>query len=466
MSSDASAQRDGQAVIMTEPGELSSQGEGRRRWQPRQPRSPRYLGGAFLAVLSVVAAASVYVWRAHSLVAVSTDNAYVVGNITPVSAEVGGQVVALYTDDNMLVEAGGPLAQIDPIPYQISVDQAFSDLAQAQADAQAARLTAELTELDRSSLLLGARAKVSESEQLLRTAVLDVDNKRQLVEKDRQSLDALRSQTPGLQALVRNAQDYRDRFGRLADRGMMAIQTRDDKEAAYQDAKAKLDSLVGNIAAADRQMEADRILLNEAQVKIEQMQRSLEQAKAALGQAQASQIQPRAAAATAEGQASKMKQAEAKLHQARLQLGYTLVRAPRGGIVSRRTIQLGQTITPRQAFLSLVPLDPDNVWVVANLREDQMGRVRVGQPVTIRVDAIPDRTFTGYVESVAGGTGSVFSLFPPDNATGNFTRVVQRLMVRVRFAEERSWDKRVRPGMSATVMIDTTGAVENRSREW
>jgi membrane fusion protein (multidrug efflux system) len=113
-----------------------------------------------------------------------------------------------------------------------------------------------------------------------------------------------------------------------------------------------------------------------------------------------------------------------------------------------------------------VPLDLDNVWVVANLREDQMARVRVGQPVTVHLDAIPERSFAGWVESVSGGTVSVFSPFPPDNATGNFVRVVQRLPVRIRFANRQNYENRIRPGMSASVTIDTTRYVRHGASEW
>jgi membrane fusion protein (multidrug efflux system) len=252
----------------------------------------------------------------------------------------------------------------------------------------------------------------------------------------------------------------------MAAGGAVSPQERDNKEAAYQDARARLESLHNNIAAAERKVAADRVLLDAAKVKVEQTSKLLEQIKAALGQAEASQIQPRVASATAQAQANKADQAAAKLDQARLQLGYTLVRAPQAGIISRRTIQLGQTIAARQAFLSIVPLDLDNVWVVANLREDQMDRVWVGQPVSVRIDAIPERTFSGYVESVAGGTGSVFSLFPPDNATGNFTRVVQRIPVRIRFTERENWNNRIRPGMSAAVTIDTTRLVRGGGSQW
>jgi membrane fusion protein (multidrug efflux system) len=134
--------------------------------------------------------------------------------------------------------------------------------------------------------------------------------------------------------------------------------------------------------------------------------------------------------------------------------------------VSRRTIQLGETLAPKQPFLFIVPLDFDNVWVVANLREDQMDRVQAGNSALVRLDGIPEKTFQGWVESTSGGTGSVFSLFPPDNATGNFVRVVQRLPVRIRFAETENYQNRIRPGMSATVYIDDRAVVRRSDRVW
>jgi membrane fusion protein (multidrug efflux system) len=187
---------------------------------------------------------------------------------------------------------------------------------------------------------------------------------------------------------------------------------------------------------------------------------------ATVGRAQAEQMQPEVATATATALRNKKEQAEARLRLARLNLSNTLIRAPQAGIISRRTIQLGQMLEARHPFLSIVPLDLDNVWVVANLREDQMAQVRVGQPVEIRLDAVPERSFAGWVESVSGGTGSVFSLFPPDNATGNFVRVVQRLPVRIRFADPENYQNRIRPGMSARVTIDTTRHVRHSTQTW
>src|SRR6185312_2116830 len=124
------------------------------------------------------------------------------------------------------------------------------------------------------------------------------------------------------------------------------------------------------------------------------------------------------------------------------------------GVISRRTIQVGKMLASGEPFLSIVPLDFDNIWIVANLRENQMPDVRVGQAVKITVDAIAGKVFDGWVESVAGGSGAVFSLFPPDNATGNFVRVVQRLPVRIRFSDKENDQNRIRPGMSTRITID------------
>jgi membrane fusion protein, multidrug efflux system len=425
----------------------------------------RTLGGLLLALVLAGIAAGVYLWWEHSRIYVWTDNAYVVGNITQVAAEVGGTVVALYTDDNVVVQSGDPLAQLDPVPYQIAVDQAVADLAQARSAARAAGLDVQLSQQNQAAILQGAEAKLAEYTEILRNSRLDVDNKHRLLEKSHEARDALKAQMPGTEALAQNAMDYRNRFNALAARGDVSVQQRDDREAAYRDAKAKVESLEANIAAADRQVQADQVALDAASVKVKQAQQTLEQARSMLGQAKATQIQPRVAAATAEAQTNKVSLAAARLEQARLQLGYTLVRAPQSGIVSRRTIQLGQAIAPRQSFLSIVPLDLNNVWVVANLREDQMNRVRIGQPATVHVDAISERSFAGYVESVAGGTGAVFSLFPPDNATGNFVRVVQRLPVRIRFTDPENWHNRIRPGMSVGVTIDTTEASARSSAQ-
>jgi len=430
---------------------------GRRRWRWR---------GLGLTLVVLGAIAGLVYWWVHSRIQVYTDNAYVIGNVTPISAEISGAVVALFVDDNMIVQPGEPIAQIDPIPFQVQVDQALSDFKQAQRDARAAVVNVGFFQQDRKSLLEGAVAKRAEAEQGVVAAEYERRTREQILAKDKELLASLKDQRPGLEALMVNARDYYSRFRRLAATGDIPEQDRDNREATYRDAVAKLKSLVSNIAAAERQVLASELQLREADTRLEQSRKTLANALAVVGRGEAAQLEPQVEEQTAIALQNKVDQAEAKLRLARLHLSYTLIRAPIPGIISRRTIQLGQTVEARRPFLSIVPLDLDNVWVVANLREEQMARVRVGQPARIRVDGIPERTFAGWVESVAGGTGSVFSLFPPDNATGNFVRIVQRLPVRVRFQEPENYQNRIRPGMSARIEIDTTRFVRRSTQQW
>jgi membrane fusion protein (multidrug efflux system) len=418
-----------------------------------------------LLLLVLTTTGGLYWWE-HSRVYVSTDNVYVVGNITPIASEVGGQVVALYIDDNMIVKPGDPIAQIDPVPFQIQVDQALFEYKQVSFDADAADVAARYTTDDRKSLLEGAQAKCAEAEQAVEAAEVAVRTHTQLDEKDEKMLASLKAQLPGLVALRRNAQDYFVRFKSLAATGDIPVQDFDNRETAYREAIAKVESLQSNIAAAERQVAASHLQLQEARVRLEQSRKSLKNAVAVVGRAEAEQLQPIVATKTATALRNKTSLAQAKLRLSKLNLSNTLIRAPQAGIISRRTIQLGQTVAAHQPFLDITPLDLDNVWVVANMREEQMPRVRVGQAVTISLDGIPERTFDGWVESVSGGTGAVFSMFPPDNATGNFVRVVQRLPVRVRFSDKENYQNRIRPGMSSRITIDTTRYVRESPHYW
>lgn len=405
-------------------------------------------------------------WWLYSRIEVSTDNAYVVGNITPISPEVSGTVVALFVDDNMMVQPGDPIAQIDPVPFQVQVDQALADFKQMQFDAQAAVVNVGFFQQDRKSLLEGAVAKRAEAEQGVRAADFGLRTRAQILAKDKELLASLQAQKPGLEAIMVNARDYLDRFNRLAGTGDITVQDRDNREATYREAVAKLKSLQSNIAAAESQVLASELQIREAETRLEQSRKAMASTQATVGRADAAQLEPQVEEYTATALQNKAEQAAAKLRLARLNLSNTLIRAPIPGIISRRTIQLGQTVEARKPFLSIVPMDLDNVWVVANFREEQMARVRVGQRAQLRVDGIPERTFAGWVESVAGGTGSVFSLFPPDNATGNFVRIVQRLSVRVRFQEPANYQNRIRPGMSARIVIDTTDFVRQSGQQW
>jgi membrane fusion protein (multidrug efflux system) len=436
-----------------------SAGRGRSGWRFRWR-------GPAAAVVVVAALLGMVFWWVHRRLHEYTDNAYVVANITPIGAEISGPVVALYVDDNMLVQPGQPIAQIDPVPFQVQVDQAMGEFQQADYDFRAAVTNVGFYQQDRKSLLDGAAAKQAEAQEGVNAAEYELRTSKQILEKDKELLASLKAQRPGLDALMINAKDYLDRFNRLASAGDIPVQDRDNREATYRDSLAKLRSLESNISAAERQVLASELQDRKASTQLDQSRRTLDNARAAVGRAQAAQLEPQIQEHTAVALQNKLQLAEAKLRLSRLHLSYTLIRAPIAGIISRRTIQLGQTVEARRPFLSIVPLDLDNVWIVANMREEQMARLRVGQRAWIGVDGIPDQTFAGWVESVAGGTGAVFSLFPPDNATGNFVRIVQRLPVRIRFSGPENYQNRVRPGMSCRIWVDTTEFVRQSSQHW
>jgi membrane fusion protein, multidrug efflux system len=436
---------------------------------PRSPARSRRRSAFRLAaslLLLLCTAGVVIGWWIRNHLQVRTTNAYVVGNITPVSSEVGGQVVALYADDNMIVAAGAPLAQLDPVPFQLEVDRLLADLKNAQAEVRAAAVNVRLIRQDRRALLDGASARRAEAERAARAAEVEVQTRGQIHRKEQELLASQRAQVSGLAALEENARLYYQRFSRLADSGDVPGQERDNRAATFREASAKVESLRSEIAAGERQVLASELQLETARVRLEQSRQALSSTDAAVVQAQAAQMQPDIATAQLEALQSRVNQGEAALRTAQLSLSHCLIRAPQGGIVSRRTIQLGETLAVKQPFLSIVPLDFDNVWVVANLREDQMQSVQAGNRASITLDGIPEKTFQGWVESTSGGTGSVFSLFPPDNATGNFVRVVQRLPVRIRFAEAENYQNRIRPGMSATVQIDDMSVVRRSDRVW
>jgi membrane fusion protein, multidrug efflux system len=430
------------------------------------PRPRRALRLAVALGLLLCTAGVVVGWWVWNVLHLRTTNAYVVGNITPVSSDVGGQVVALYADDNMIVTAGAPLAQLDPVSFQLEVDRLLADLRNAQAAARGAAVNLRLIRQDRRALLDGASARRGEAERAARAAEVEVRTRGQIHRKEEELLASQRAQVPGLAALEENAKLYYERFSRLADSGDVPVQERDNRAATYREAMAKLESLRSDISASERQVLASGLQLEQSQVRLEQSRQALSSTDAAVVQAEAAQLQPDIATAQLEALKSRVSQGEAALRTAQLNLSHCLIRAPQGGIVSRRTIQLGETLAAKQQFLSIVPLDFDNVWVVANLREDQMQRVQAGNGALITLDGIPEKTFQGWVESTSGGTGSVFSLFPPDNATGNFVRVVQRLPVRIRFADTENFQNRIRPGMSATVQIDDTTVVRRSDRVW
>ncbi len=347
----------------------------------------------------------------------STDDAQIDGHINPISSRVGGYVTRVYVDDNQYVQAGTPLVQIDPKDYQVALDSARATLLNDQATAAASEENVPITTVDTSSRLASAQADVSAA-----TAGISAAEKQ---------LAAARAAQQQAEANSVKAQDDVNRYKRLVDKEEISEQ---QYTQAVQTARAAAAAV--EAARADAQAAGEQVI--QARGRLDQAKAGLESAHTGPQQVQIQRA--RALAATAMVAKSK-----AAVEQARLNLAYTRIVAPVDGIVAKRTAQVGQYVTPGQALMAVVPLN--DIWVTANFKETQLRNMRIGSSAVIYVDAYA-RDYSGQVESIAGGTGAVFSLLPPENATGNYVKVVQRVPVRIRIDRAQDPDHRLRPGLS------------------
>lgn len=347
----------------------------------------------------------------------STDDAQIDGYVNPISARVAGYVAQVYVEDNQYVKAGTLLVQIDPKDYQMSLESAQATLANDEATSVASQVNVPITSVNTSSQLTSAEA--------------DVNNARAGVSASEKQLAAARASLLQSEANYAKALDNVDRYKPLADKREIA-------EQQYAQA-------VDTAKAAAAAVEVSKALVQAAQDQVVQAQARLDQALAGLQSARTGPQQVRIQQSRALASAALVQKSKAVVGQARLNLNYTRIVAPVDGIVAKRSAQVGQYVAPGQQLLAIVPLD--DIWVTANFKETQLKKMRVGQPVEIHVDAYA-RNFTGHVESFAGGTGSVFSLLPPENATGNYVKVVQRVPVRIRFEKGQDPEHRLTPGLS------------------
>jgi membrane fusion protein (multidrug efflux system) len=385
----------------------------------RRKRTPR-----LIAALAAVALVGSGVWYLATAGRESTDDAQVEGRVMNVAARVAGQVLRVHVRDNQLVNAGDVLLELDPADYAARAEAARADLAAARASADAARSALALTGKTAPATLVQAQGGLTAAASSVTAADASIQQARAdlAASKARHALAKLelqRSETlVAAQAVPRAQLDTRRTEFESAD-------------AALGEAAARLRAAEANRASSGGGVVLARGRLSAAATANEQL--AAARAQLALAEARA-------------------QQAEAALKIAELNLSYTTVRATRRGIVSRRTVEDGQQVSPERALLALVPLD--DVWVVANFKEDQLAEMHAGQPATVRLDTYGRRSFAGHVESLAGGTGARFALLPPDNATGNFVKVVQRVPVLVRLDGDPGVE--LRPGMSADVTVRTS----------
>lgn len=380
------------------------------------PRSRRR--GIIIVGVAVVVLVALAIWW-HSTFSEDTDDAQVNGHLIQVSARVGGQVLKVDVEENQTVKAGDPIVELDPRDYQVAVENAEAALASAQANAAAASVNVPITAINTGSNLNSAGHDVSGTQAAVAQA-----------ERQLQAAHALVAQAA---ANNTKAQSDLERYKPLVAKDVISKQQFDAAVASADAAKAALaDALANEQAAADGVR-----LAHEKEL----------QAQAMLKYAQTGPQQVAAQDAKARQAEAQVQQAQAQLDQAKLNLSYCKIVAPADGIITRKSVEIDQNVSPGQNLLTLVSLQ--DIWITANFKETQLKHMQAGQSVKIHVDAT-GKDYSGRVTQIGGATGSVLSLFPPENATGNYVKVVQRLPVRIDFTDLAHEDPnhQLRPGLS------------------
>jgi membrane fusion protein, multidrug efflux system len=384
--------------------------------EPVQPQSRRR--GIIVIVLALLVVVGLGIWW-RSTFTEDTDDAQINGHLIQISSRIAGQVKKVDVDENQLVKAGDEIAQLDPEDFQVAVENAEAALASAQAAAAAAKVNVPIITINTGTNLTSAGA--------------DVGGARASVSQAEQQFQAAQARVAQAEANNVKAQADLERYKPLVEKDVISKQQFDGAVAAADASKAALaDARATEQAASDairvaRQREA--------------------QAQANLKYAQTAPQQVAAQTARAKQAEAEVQRAQAQLDQARLNLSYTKIVAPVAGIITRKSVEVNQNVSVGQNLLTLVSLE--DIWVTANFKETQLRQMAAGQPVEIHVDAT-GREYKGKVTQIGGATGSVLSLFPPENATGNYVKVVQRVPVRIDFTDLKNEDPNhaLRPGLS------------------
>ena len=394
----------------------------------------RLLIAGGLVLLLVVAAITAYYWNRES-----TDDAQVDGHITPISSKVYGRVAEVLVKDNQPVKAGQILVKLDPRDLQAAVDQAKGQLALAESEAQSAGVDVPRTQLNVQSGTSSADAQFAGSQADLMRAQATYDQART------SDLAWAQANIEKSKANAQLAQADLERYTPLMQKGEISKQQFD---AARANADAMASSLKADqekLAQAERGVEIAKAQLDAARARVQQAQAGVTSAKADTKQIAMRQ-------ADSQGKIAKVQQARALLEAAQLNLEYTTVVAPADGVATHKQVEVGQIVQQGQGLMVIVPLD--DVWVTANFKETQLRAMKPGQKAEVKVDSY-GKTFSGHIDSIAGATGAVLSLLPPENATGNYVKVVQRVPVKI-VLDPIPQDKAIlRPGMNVVATAIT-----------
>lgn len=392
-----------------------------------------------------------YLWH-YSRTHVSTDDAYVAAHMAPIGVRIPGTVIQVPVDDNRDVKAGDVLVRLDPKDYEVALAQARAAAEAAKADLENARVNVPLTDETTRSLVRQAEAALEAAKDASQVAAHDLEEREGQLKAQRAAEAAAVAAVRLAEADLERARLDRERLRELVEAKMIAQQDFDHADAAFRVAQAALDVARQKAGQAREQVAQAEATVRSQTATVAQTRRRREEADAALANAQSQRQQVKVRQAQVDAAQGKVALALANVRQAELNLEYCTVRAPVGGRVSKKAVEVGQVVQPGQALLALVDLD--NVWVVANFKETALTHVRPGQQAVVEVDTYPGAAFKARVDSIQAGSGAVFSLLPPENATGNFVKVVQRVPVKLLFEPGENSRHLLVPGMSVVPTID------------
>jgi len=451
----------------TETTEALTQASEEVKETPKKGKKPIKLILAGLGVGAIAIGAVGYNYWQYASTHQETDNATVIGNIHQVSSRVPGTIEQVLVTDNQLVQPGQLLVKLDPRDYQVKVQQAQASLENSLRQAQAAEANIALSSGTSTGKTTQAQGDVSSATAAIATAQAAVKEAQagipaaQAAVKEAQAgIPAAQAQVAQANANLEKAQADYNRYQSLYQEGAIPRQQLDTAKAAYDVAVAQKNAAIQGVEQAQARLASARVGVAKAQSQLAQAQENVTNAQAKLAASQGGLQQ-----ATASGQDTAVKrsqyegakaaiaQAQTSLKDAQLQQSYTNITAPSAGRVGKKTAEVGNRV---QDGTSLMAIVDNNYWLVANFKETQLENMQPGQPVEIKLDAFPHHTFAGRVDSISPASGAQFALLPPDNATGNFTKVVQRIPVKIIFEQKsiQGYASRITPGMSAEVTVD------------
>jgi membrane fusion protein (multidrug efflux system) len=399
-------------------------------------KNKNVLGRIFVVIVVLSLITGGYLFWLHLSKFESTDDAQVDGQLYAISSRINGHVIEVKVDDETEVKAGDVLVVLDPKDYEVAVAKARADLADAVATYQSTRTDVPITSVNTRSTLTNANS-----------ARLDASAG---VSGSERQLGAARARLATAQANVRVAQANFTRASQDVERYKQLVSKDEISKQQYDQAVAAMDAARATLDAQNAQVNEAAQNIQVAEKNVEQAQTRVQQADAQIQAALTGPQQVKVQEARAQSAAAKVEEQKALLDQAELNLKYTTIVAPVDGIVGKKNVAEGQNIAAGQELMAVVPVE--GLWITANFKETQLEKMHVGQPVKITVDAY-NRQYTGKVLRISGASGARFSLLPPENATGNYVKVVQRIPVRIALDPGQDSDHLLRQGMSVTPTV-------------